>query len=182
MKSAECQPWLHEGLAVACCRRFFGRGIPAEELIQEARAAICMAQERFDPNRGCQFSTYAVPVVLGALKAYSRRWFQAQYEQKAICAVASLPFSEGDEPLPAQAYLPLGIDSPPAATQSFEERILLRDAIRRLGDPLGQVIGLRYLCGLTQRETGQRLGKPQWQVCRWEAEGLRQLKDQILLL
>lgn len=165
-----------------CSRRFFGRGIPAEELIQEARAAICMAQERFDPARGCQFSTYAVPVVLGALKAYSRRWFQAQYEQKAICAVASLPFSEGDDPLPAQASLPLGIDSPPAATQSFEERILLRDAIRRLGDPLGQVIGLRYLCGLTQRETGQRLGKPQWQVCRWEAEGLKRLKDQILFL
>jgi len=64
-------------------------------------------------------------------------------------------------------------------TENASEQIqlLLRDAIRRLGDPLGQVIGLRYLCGLTQRETGQRLGKPQWQVCRWEAEGLRRLRE-----
>ena len=63
----------HYGLAVYCARRFYGRGVPREELIGEAEAALLWAASRFDPDRGIRFSTYAIPFVLGALRELCRR-------------------------------------------------------------------------------------------------------------
>lgn len=70
MRSAERE---HYGMAVYCARRFQGRGVPMEELIGEAEAALLWAASRFDENRGVRFSTYAVPVALGALRELCRR-------------------------------------------------------------------------------------------------------------
>jgi len=184
--------WLHEGLAVACSRRFFGRGIPAQELLQEARAAICLAQERFDPKRGCCFSTYAVPVVMGALRAYCRRvafthpasclnaWYKSPFERRPDTSPETLLSGGGTDLRTSSFFVGMDLESVPAAllsTAGFEDRLLLRDAIRRLGSPYAQVIGLRYFCGMNQRETGQRLGVAQWQVCRWEKMGLGMLRE-----
>ncbi len=63
----------HYGLAVYCAKRFYGRGVPREELIAEAEAALLWAATRFDPARGTRFSTYAIPFVLGALRELCRR-------------------------------------------------------------------------------------------------------------
>ena len=70
MKSADRE---HYGLAVYCARRFQGRGVPMEELIAEGEAALLWAASRFDEGRGVRFSTYAIPVVLGALRELCRR-------------------------------------------------------------------------------------------------------------
>ena len=72
-KSADRQERAHYGLAVYCARRFFGRGVPREELIGEAEAALLWAAARFDARRGVRFSTYAIPFVLGALRELCRR-------------------------------------------------------------------------------------------------------------
>ena len=63
----------HFGLAVACAKRFQGRGVPMEELIGEAEAALLWAAVRFDEKRGVRFSTYAIPFALGALRELCRR-------------------------------------------------------------------------------------------------------------
>ena len=63
----------HFGLAVACAKRFQGRGVPMEELIGEAEAALLWAASRFDEKRGARFSTYAIPFALGALRELCRR-------------------------------------------------------------------------------------------------------------
>lgn len=63
----------HYGLAVYCARRFYGRGVPREELIGEAEAALLWAASRFDESRGTRFSTYAIPFVLGALRELCRK-------------------------------------------------------------------------------------------------------------
>lgn len=184
----------HEGLAVACARRFFRRGIPAEELLQEARAAVCLAEKRFDPARGCSFSTYAVPVVLGALRAYCRQaapMHVPQREEQLLRGISNSASSQlSTEPDCRRLWLMLAayrrmqtLTTDPeiaalAREDGFEEQVLLRDAIHRLGHPYAQVIGLRYFCGLSQREVGTKLGAAQWQVCRWEKIGLGMLRQQ----
>ncbi len=70
MKLAERE---HYGLAVSCAQRFRDRGVPMEDLICEAEAALLWAAGRFDESRGVRFSTYAIPVVLGALREFCRR-------------------------------------------------------------------------------------------------------------
>ena len=187
----------HEGLAVACARRFLGRGIPMEELVQEARAALVAAAARFDPARGVCFSTYAVPVTLGALRACCRNALPMHVPRRELALLAaddagSSPFgiaaSSGEAGLSLTEQLHFAaermrrITADPelaalAAEDGFEERVLLRHAVRSLGSPYAQVIGLRYLCGYTQQETGQKLGAAQWQVCRWEKQGLERLRE-----
>jgi len=47
-------------LVMSIARRFAGRGVELSDLIQEGNLGLLRAIERFDPERGTKFSTYAV--------------------------------------------------------------------------------------------------------------------------
>jgi RNA polymerase sigma-B factor len=62
----------NERLAFSLAQRFAHRGEPLEDLTQVALLAMASALKTFDPGRGCRFSTYAVPTILGELKRHFR--------------------------------------------------------------------------------------------------------------
>jgi len=47
-------------LVAKCANRFYGSGVPIMDLIQEGNIGLLRAIEKFDPDRGFAFSTYAV--------------------------------------------------------------------------------------------------------------------------
>ena len=52
--------------------RFRGRGIEYEELYSAGCVGLVKACDRFEPERGLCFSTYAVPVILGEIRRLFR--------------------------------------------------------------------------------------------------------------
>ena len=60
------------GLVNACAGRFRGRGIEYDDLYSAGCMGIVKAYDAFDEGRGVQFSTYAVPVILGEIKKLFR--------------------------------------------------------------------------------------------------------------
>ncbi|MCL2697644.1 MAG: sigma-70 family RNA polymerase sigma factor [Oscillospiraceae bacterium] len=60
------------GLVHSLANRFRGRGIEYEELFSAGCVGLVKAAKNFDHDRGLQFSTYAVPVILGEIKRLFR--------------------------------------------------------------------------------------------------------------
>ena len=52
--------------------RFRGRSEPMEDVVQVGTIGLINAIDRFDPTRGVQFPTYALPTILGEIKRYFR--------------------------------------------------------------------------------------------------------------
>jgi RNA polymerase sigma-B factor len=63
---------LHVPLVEHCARRFLNRGEPLEDLVQVGTIGLIKAVDRFDVERGLEFSTYATPTILGEIKRYFR--------------------------------------------------------------------------------------------------------------
>jgi RNA polymerase sigma-B factor len=62
----------HLGLAHQLARRFANRGEAHDDLVQVASLALVRAAERFDPDRGIMFSTFAAASIIGELKRHFR--------------------------------------------------------------------------------------------------------------
>lgn len=59
-------------LSRAIARKFAGRGVETEDLEQVAAMALMKAIERFEPERGLKFSTFATPTIAGEVRNYLR--------------------------------------------------------------------------------------------------------------
>src|SRR5215211_8594696 len=59
-------------LARRLAARYRGDREPLEDLVQVASLGLVKALDRFDPERGVAFSSYAVPTILGELKRHFR--------------------------------------------------------------------------------------------------------------
>jgi len=59
-------------LAELLARKYTGRGVEYEDLLQVASYALVLAVERFDPDKGVQFASFATPTIIGEIKKYFR--------------------------------------------------------------------------------------------------------------
>ena len=63
---------MHLPLVHHLARRFRDRGEPHDDLLQVGTIGLIKAVDRFDPQRGVEFSTYATPTILGEIKRHFR--------------------------------------------------------------------------------------------------------------
>jgi RNA polymerase sigma-B factor len=62
----------HLPVAKHIARRFGHRGEPYEDLVQVATVGLINAVDRFDPERGSDFLSFAVPTIMGEVRKYFR--------------------------------------------------------------------------------------------------------------
>jgi RNA polymerase sigma-B factor len=107
----------HVPLAQYLSRRFAHRGESHDDLLQVALLGLLKAVERFDPERGLQFSTFATPTIVGELKRHFRDRGWAMRVPRRVQelhlqlgrAVGSLSQREGRSPTPAELAAYLGV-------------------------------------------------------------------------
>jgi RNA polymerase sigma-B factor len=63
---------MHERMVRYLASRFDSRLVPQEDLVQVGYIGLIAALDRFDPKRGGNFMTYAIPTIVGEIKRYFR--------------------------------------------------------------------------------------------------------------
>jgi len=53
-------------------RKYLNKGVDYDDLYQVAAMALVTAADRFDPDRGFEFTSFATPTILGEIKKYFR--------------------------------------------------------------------------------------------------------------
>ena len=60
------------GLVYSVAKRFLGRGVEMEDLVQIGSIGLLKAVDHFDCSYEVKFSTYAVPMIIGEIRRYLR--------------------------------------------------------------------------------------------------------------
>ena len=109
---------LHLPLVEHLARRFAGRNEPLPDLFQVGSIGLIKAIDRFEPERGLEFSTYATPTILGEIKRHFRDfgWLlrvprRAQELQSSI-ATARSELSQELRRAPTVTELAQRVDAP----------------------------------------------------------------------
>ena len=191
------RPLLH-----ALAGRLCAPGPLLDELMQAGSIGLMQAVRRFDPGRGVQLTTYAVPWVLGEMKralrcaldgtgaqakraqllrceeAFVRHQARApRTEEVAACAMNSIMQAAKamERPLSVEAFEEEGHALTGEDDINFD-RLALRMALPSLAPQERGVLLLRYYRDLTQQETARLLGKSQAQISRLERRALDALR------
>jgi RNA polymerase sigma-B factor len=150
-------------LARKLAQRYSGSREPYDDLVQVASLGLVKAVERFDPDRGFAFSSFAVPTIMGELKRHfrdtswalhvdrsaqerSRKISDARHRLQArggrsptVAELAEFLDCSEEEVLDglqvAEAYDAVSLDAPRASADEDAERRLdtLGDEDQRLG-------------------------------------------------
>ena len=107
----------HLGIAHHLARRYRHRGVADDDLVQVATIGLLKAVDRFDPERGASFASFATPTILGELRRYFRdsTWavrVPRQLQERVLAisgAVGPLAQRLARSPSPAEIAIETGL-------------------------------------------------------------------------
>ena len=210
-------------LVRSLARRYAQSSEPYQDLVQVASLALLKAIDRFDPDRGAGFPSFAVPTILGEIRRYFRdsTWslrVSRGAKERALAvggATERLTNLHGRAPTVQDlaTYLELSIEEildalnakaayetqsldAPASTRHdsagtagdtvgaedegyelIEARMVVGDALPLLPERERQILRMRFVEEMTQREIAEQIGKSQMQISRVLHDSLERLRE-----
>lgn len=76
-------------VAEILAKKFAGRGVEYDDLLQVASEALITGVEKFDPDMGNMFSTYITPTITGIIRNYFRDYSRSVRMPRRIYALSS---------------------------------------------------------------------------------------------
>jgi RNA polymerase sigma-B factor len=195
-------------LARRLASRYRGGAEPFDDLVQVASLGLVKALDRFDPERGTAFSSFAVPTILGELKRHfrDRGWSVHVLPTKlgrapSLNEIAERLSVTSEDVLEAmhaaQTHHAVSLDASPVTASDegapLGERIGESDPsfeVVEYGEAIGramedvsdrdrEVLHLRFVEDLTQSEIAERVGVSQMHVSRILRATLEKLRTQV---
>ena len=84
-------------IAEILAKKFAGRGVEYDDLLQVASEALILGVEKFDPSLGNQFTTYVTPTITGMIKNYFRDYSRSVRLPRRIYTLGSKIKNETNE-------------------------------------------------------------------------------------
>lgn len=166
----------NQGLVISIVKKYANGYVPIEDLIQEGNLGLIVAAERFDPERGWQFSTYAV-------------WWIRDYVGRATRDVTmnggqlqslDLPVGEDGDSTLVDFIPDENAVSPCELAEENELKELVTEMVSCLKPRERRVIELRFGLNGTHEhsleETGETLGISKERVRQIEVKALGRLR------
>ncbi len=123
----------HLELAENIAKRFGGRGESFDDLVQVARTGLIHAVDRYDPGKGRDFLSFAVPTIMGEVRRHFRdtAWSMRvprglkELQQTLARATGELAHDLGRSPTPSELAAHLDID-----VETVREGLLAAEAYK----------------------------------------------------
>ena len=84
-------------IAEILAKKFAGRGVEYDDLMQVASEALILGVEKFDPDLGNKFTTYVTPTITGMIKNYFRDYSRSVRLPRRIYSLAAKIKSETND-------------------------------------------------------------------------------------
>jgi RNA polymerase sigma-B factor len=164
-------------LARELARRYTYTDEPFDDLLQVASVGLIKAIDRFDPDRGAKFSSYAAPTILGELKRHFRDKGWALHVPRDLQDRTLVVSREADALSKRLGRSPKPREVARAIGCSVEEVLEAQQAAASYEAAVeASVLELRFMHDLNQREIGERIGYSQMHVSRLLRRALSRLE------
>jgi RNA polymerase primary sigma factor len=159
------------------------------DLFQAGFFGLIRAAEKFDANRGCRFSTYAIPWVRHHVRRAAMNqartvripiWIQERRRAGARrFPIAATPLHPEDADSLVRIELVAGDADPLTEFEAAERRRVVERAINQLPERLRGVLRSRFWHSETLADIGRRLGVSRERARQLEAEALILLRQHL---
>ncbi|MBE7056954.1 MAG: RNA polymerase sporulation sigma factor SigG [Ruminococcaceae bacterium] len=209
-------------LVLSVIQRFSNRGELIDDLFQIGCVGLIKAVDNFDLTQNVQFSTYAVPMIIGEVRRYLRDNNSVRVSRslrdtayKALQLKENMFYENGKEPTmnelaeklevcpqdlvfaldaiqePISLFEPVFQDGTDMLcvmdqikdkddeTATWEKKVTINDAMKKLEDRERQILSLRFFENKTQMEVAGEIGISQAQVSRLEKSALKHMRKNV---
>ena len=183
-------------LVLSLMKRFYQKSNQYEDLFQVGIVGLIKAVDHFDTNYQLQFSTYAVPLIIGEMKRYLRDNTQVkisrpikdlayailkekekylnQYQREPT--IQELSQNDNQNELSLSDIVSLD----PETLKHYHDHLDLKNAFDCLNQREKKVIQERYYQGYSQCEIADELFVSQAQISRIEKKALEKLHKKLV--